>query len=193
MKAKKMLAAAALGLGATMASSQALAQGFYIGASLGKTDADDGIAVPVLITSGTVDGKDSGMKLFGGYAFSKNFALEMSYVDLGKLTYSGTFGGTPVTGGSVETTGFNFSAVGTFPLNPSFSLFGKIGLLMWEAEAKDTTGGLPFSATDDGGDLSFGFGASYSFNKNFSVQAEWEQFDAVDSISMLSVGAVYRF
>ena len=64
MRARKVFAAAVLGLGALMAVSQASAQGFYIGGSVGESDADEGNAIPDLITSGPVDGKDSGMKFF---------------------------------------------------------------------------------------------------------------------------------
>jgi OOP family OmpA-OmpF porin len=192
MKARKMFAAAALGLGAMLALSQASAQG-YIGGSAGESDADDGNAIPSLITSGPVDGKDTGMKFFGGYQFNQNLAVELAYVDLGKAKYSGTFGGLPVTGGSVKTSGFNASVVGVLPLNPSFSLFAKAGLFAWEAKARDVTGGAPFSGKDDGADLSLGFGGAYNLTRNFSLRAEWEQFEAVDNISLLSVGVVYKF
>jgi OmpA-OmpF porin, OOP family len=175
-----------------IAAPQAWGQ-FYIGGSVGKSDFDDGNAVPDLITSGTVDGSDTGLKIFGGYQFNKNLALELSYVDLGKASYSGTFLGAPVTGGSVDTTGLNFSVVGILPLNPSFELFGKVGFFMWEAQARDTTGGVPFSGKEDGTDVSFGIGASYNINKNLSVRAEWEQFKAVDTISLLSLGIVFKF
>jgi len=193
MNSRTLIAAAVLGLGALMASPQVPAQGFYMGASVGTTDADDGSVIPDLIDSGSVDGKDSGFKIFGGYAFTQSLALEFAYLDLGKISYSGTFGGLPVTGGQIETTAFNFSAVGTLPLNPSFSLFAKAGVLFWDAKARDTTGGTPFSASDDGSDLSLGLGATYHFNKNLGLRAEWEQFDAGDGISLLSVGAVYKF
>lgn len=193
MNASRLLAAAVLSLGALLAASQASAQGFYIGGSIGQSDADDGNAIPDLITSGTVDGSDTGFKFFGGFQFNQNLGLELAYVDLGEATYSGNFLGAPVTGGSVETTGFNVSAVGTVPVNPSFSLFGKVGFFMWEAKARDITAGAPFSGSEDDVDLSFGFGAAYHLNKNFSVRAEWEQFEAVDSISLLSIGVAYKF
>jgi OOP family OmpA-OmpF porin len=193
VKAKRLLAAAALGLGALVAFSQASAQGFYLGASAGSSDADDANAIPGLITSGSVDGKDSGLKLFGGYEFTKNFALELALVDLGTLSYSGSFGPFPVTGGKLDTTGFNFSAVGNLPLNPSFSLFAKAGLFFWDAEAQDITGGVPFSGSDNDVDFSLGFGGAYHFNRNFSVRAEWEMFKALDDISLLSVGVAYKF
>ena len=194
MNAGRWFASALLGLGAAFAVSQASAQGFYMGASFGKTDADRGNAVPFLITSGTVDGTDSGIKLFGGVAFNRNIAVEMAYVDLGELSYSGVCcSGTPVTNGRLESSGFNFAAVGTIPLNPSFSLFGKLGMFFWEAEASDLTGGSPFGQTIDDVDISYGFGASYQFNRNFGMQVEWEQYEAPESISLLSLGVVYRF
>lgn len=193
MNAGRWFASALVGLGTALAVSQASAQGFYMGASFGKTDADSGNAVPDLITSGSVDGTDSGIKLFGGFAFSKNVALEMAYVDLGKLTYSGAYGFVPVTNGTLETSGFNFAFVGTIPLNPSFSIFGKLGMFMWEAEARDVTGGFPFGQTIDDVDISYGFGAAFHVNKSFSVQAEWEQYEAADTINLMSVGVVFRF
>ncbi|MDH5210327.1 MAG: hypothetical protein OEW96_01440, partial [Betaproteobacteria bacterium] len=67
------------------------------------------------------------------------------------------------------------------------------GVFAWEAKARDVTGGVPFSGKDDGADLSFGFGGAYNVTTNFSVRAEWELFEAVDSISLLSVGVAYRF
>ena len=193
MRATTFIAAAVLALGGLTAASYTSAQGFYIGASVGQSDADDSNAVPGLITSGTVDGKDTGFKFFGGYQFNQNFGLELAWVDLGKASYSGTFSGLPVTGGSVKTSGLNVSAVGTLPLGAGFALFGKAGIFAWEATANDTTGGLPFSGKDDGADFSFGVGASYDLTKNFAIRAEWERFKAVGDIDLLSVGLVYRF
>jgi len=193
MRATKMFATTVLVLSGIVAVSQASAQGFYIGGSVGQSSFDDDNAIPDLITSGTVDGKDTGFKFFGGYQFNQNFGLELAWVDLGKASYSGTFGGIPVSGGTVKTSGLNISAVGTLPLGSGFALFGKAGLFAWEAEANDVTGGLPFSGTEDGTDLSYGVGASYDFTKNFAIRAEWERFKAVGDIDLLSIGVVYKF
>ena len=100
----------------------------------------------------------------------------MAFVDLGELAYNGICcGGTPVTNGTVETSGFNFAFVGSIPLNPSFSLFGKLGMFFWEAQASDLTGGFPFTQTIDDVDISYGSGASYQFNRNLGVQVEMLQ------------------
>jgi OOP family OmpA-OmpF porin len=86
------------------------------------------------------------------------------------------------------------SALGALPIGEQFSLFGKIGLFMWDAEARDTTGGVPFSAQQDGTDLSFGIGLGYQFTRNLGVRAEWEMFTTEDAeSSLISVGLLWRF
>jgi OOP family OmpA-OmpF porin len=192
MEIRKVLVASALALSGAFAASQASAQGF-IGGSIGQSDIDDEIAVE-LITSGTVDGKDTAWKIFGGYMFNRHFGLEFAYVDLGEVSYSGSFFGAPVTGGKIEVTGFNISAIGAYPVSEQFSVFGKIGMFIWEAEASDTTGGVPFSDKEDGTDLSFGVGVSYNFTRNLGVRAEWERFESSDAdASLITIGLLWRF
>jgi len=179
MSMPRGIVTALLALCCLAAASQALARGpFYVGASAGRSDIDNEIVFPGLITSGTADGKDTGYKIFGGYEFNQYFGVEISLVDLGKVKYSGSYLGAPVTGGRVEVVGLNGSAVGIVPVNESFSLFGKLGIFAWEARWSDVTGGLPQRATDNGADLSIGAGFTVNFTKNFSARLEWERFKA---------------
>jgi OOP family OmpA-OmpF porin len=192
MQIRKALAVCALALSGALTASQASAQ-FFVGGSVGQSDIDDEITTG-LITSGTVDGKDTAWKNFGGYMFKRHFGVEAAYVDLGEVSYSGAFSGLPVTGGKVELTAFNVSALGALPINEQFSLFGKIGFFGWEAEASDTTAGVPFSAKDDGTDLSFGFGVMFNFTPNFGVRAEYEFFQTdIGDAGLISIGAAWRF
>ena len=188
----KVIAASLLLASAWTAAAPAAAQA-YLGFGVGKSDYDSGNAIPDLITSGSFDGKDTGFKIFGGYQFNPHFAVELAYVDLGKASYSGDFFGAPVNGGSLETWGLNASVVGILPLNPSFELFGKIGVFGWESKARDTTAGAPFSGKADGGDLSFGLGMALNITRNVSIRAEWERFKAVDDIDLLSLGLAFKF
>ena len=198
MNIRKVLVAAALVLSGALAATQASAQGF-IGGSIGQSDIDDDITRGLINGNQSVDGKDSAWKIFGGYMFNRNFGLEAAYVDLGEVSYSGTFtdafGTAPVTGGKVEVTGFNISAIGAYPVTERFSVFGKLGFFFWEAEASDTTGGQPFFAQDNDVDLSFGVGLGYNFTRNLGVRAEWELFDNISDadVSLLSVGLLWRF
>lgn len=198
MRATKVFAAAVLALAGLVAASQASAQGFYLGASAGNSNIDDDITTG-LITSGTVDGKSSGYKLFGGYQFNDYFGLDLAYVDLGKARYSGSYFGTPVADGTVEVWGLNMAVVGILPVNPSFAVFGKVGLFAWEAKAEDVTLGLPFSDLATGTDFSAGLGMSFHFTRNLSARVEWERFGLtgydfdLGHVELLSLGMVYRF
>jgi OmpA-OmpF porin, OOP family len=167
--------------------------GFFVGGSIGQSDTDEEITAG-LIDSGSVDGKDTAWKIFGGYMFNRNFGVELAYIDAGEVSYSGTFFGLPVTGGKVELTAFNLAAIGVLPLSEQFSLFGKVGLFKWEAEFNDVTGGTPMSGDDDGTDVSFGVGLQYNFSRNLGVRAEYEFFQTDDAdASLISVGVVWKF
>jgi OOP family OmpA-OmpF porin len=175
-------------------SAQTMAQP-YIGFSAGQADVDESMAIPGLIDpGGRVDGKDGAFKLFGGYQFNPNFALEAAFVDLGDVSYSGSFAGAPVTGGRIQNSGVNLSAVGVVPLGQRFVLFGKVGMFLWYSEATDVTGGFGFRSEEDGADLSVGLGASVAIGQKVSLRAEWERFDMSNvDVDLVTLGFAYRF
>jgi len=179
MSMTRNIVIALLALSSLGTAPQVLARGpFYVGASAGWSDIDTEIAFPGLITSGTADGKNTGYKIFGGYEFNPYFGVEISLVDLGRVKYSGSYLGAPVTGGKVDVVGLNGSAVGIVPVTESFSLFGKLGIFAWEASWSDVTNGVPTKGQDNGADLSIGAGFAFNFTKNFSARLEWERFKA---------------
>ena len=194
MKIRTVALALAFALPGCLAATSAGAQSFFFGGSLGESDIDHSVAAG-LITSGSIEGKDTAFKLYGGGFFSPNFGAELSYVDLGELSYSGDFFGTPVTNGSVGIWGYNVAALARFPVTESFSLFGKLGVFLWESEANDITDGTPFSSTARGWDGgSFGVGADWRFAGSFSARVEWERFKIDDNdASLVSIGLQYRF
>lgn len=189
----KNVFAACLALSGVLAASQAAAQGF-LGAGIGQSDIDPSITRG-LIDSGTVDGKDTGWKVFGGAMVSPYFGLEFAYVDLGKMAYNGTFRGIPVTDGRLEVSGLNFAFLGSYPVTRQLSVFGKLGLFLSEAKFGDTIGGLPSSGSEEMTDISFGLGAGFDFTRNLGLRAEWERFNLEDgdSADLFSVGLVLRF
>jgi OmpA-OmpF porin, OOP family len=193
---KRMNWKAALGLliGGWILSGSALAQP-YIGFSAGQADVDESMVIPGLIDpGGRVDGKDGAFKLFGGFQFNQNFALEAALVDLGDVSYSGTFAGASVTGGRIQNSGLNLSAVGVVPLGQTFVLFGKVGMFLWYSEATDVTGGFAFRSEEDGADLSVGLGASVAIGQRVSLRAEWERFDMSNvDVDLVTLGFAYRF
>ncbi|MCK5395417.1 MAG: porin family protein [Gammaproteobacteria bacterium] len=149
--------------------------GGYIGASIGQTDID-------------VPGFDdaNSLAIYGGYKVNKNFALELSYVDLGESEDDFA----PVW--TVEVDGINFSAVGIFPASEQVDLFGKVGMYMWDISVSEAGFGEFYS--EDGTDLSFGFGAAINLTEQFALVFEYQMFDVDDEdMTNISLGARLNF
>jgi OOP family OmpA-OmpF porin len=177
---------AVLGLLAGASAYAEQAPGFYAGAGVGQASIE--------VDDVDFDANDTAFKLFGGYSFNQNFAVELTYFDGGAPGERFDFGGGLT--GSVETeiTGLNLSAVGRIPVGESFSLFGKLGYASYDAEVTAEAGG--FSASEDGSDedLSYGIGAGFAFGPSFEMRAEYEAIDISDgSFNVLSVSGLFRF
>ena len=195
---------------ALAASSVACAQGYIVG-SVGSSTiaADKGRLDGILTTAGaaalqsTLDKRDTGYKVQGGYQFSPNLAVEGSWVDLGKFNYSATF-----TGGNAQfdakASGFNVAALGVLPLNQTVSLFGKLGVIYAKVEANARAvgaGGAAWaSASDSNWKPTWGLGGTFNVNKQIGIRAEYEQFSKLGgtntgkgNVDLLSVGVVFKF
>src|SRR5918992_3831300 len=85
MPARSALAVAVL-LGSTLAAGRVLAQetGFYVGGALGPSTFKEFCAGGPSVLA--CDDKDMGWKLFGGYRFSRHFAVEGTYIDWGEVS-----------------------------------------------------------------------------------------------------------
>jgi OOP family OmpA-OmpF porin len=155
-------------------------QGFSAGVSLGYA------TVEVEDSGLSFDGSAVGWKLFGRYMFTDNWGIEGGYIDFG--TPDEDILGVNV---EVDANGFDLFAVGAFPTSSNFELFGKLGFVSWDADAKAE--GLTDS--DDGTDLALGFGGAYKASDQFSIRGEFEWFDIddTDAVWMLSIGGEVRF
>src|SRR5438270_8649982 len=85
---KKVLLAAVLGATVMTAPSVSMAQargdtGWYAGITLGQSDVKD-----VDCAGFSCDKKDTAFRILGGYQINRNFAAELGYQDLGKVTFS---------------------------------------------------------------------------------------------------------
>lgn len=173
------LAAVLLGI-----TGPVMAQG-YVGAGAGITTSDlcNGISGPGV----NCDDEDTGLKIFGGFKFSPNFAVEGAWIDLGEVSASGPGGSA-----TAEADGFQLAAVGMIPFNPQWSIFGKLGAFMWDASVNSNVPGA--NASDDGTDIMFGVGAMWNFAERLGLRAEWERFDVDDEdVDFLSVGIQFNF
>lgn len=185
--------------------------GWYGGFNVGQSSAkiDDARITSKLLGSGfatssiTNDDTDTGYKLFGGYKFNRNFALEGGYFDLGRFGFNATTVPAGTLNGSIKLRGVNLDAIGILPITERFSAFGRIGVN--HAEARDSfsgTGAVTVtnpSPSERETNVKFGAGLQYDFNQSVGMRLEAERYrinDAVGNkgdVDLLSVGLVYRF
>ncbi|NJD36136.1 MAG: hypothetical protein FIA96_15125 [Betaproteobacteria bacterium] len=200
----------------SLAMASAFAGDWYVVGSVGQAKAQDSgasdidrelIAAGVTGLASSVDDTDTGYKLQVGYNFTKNWGIEGGYVDLGEMTYkaTGRIGAVAASAKArAEVTGWNIAGVGTLPINEQFSLFGKLGAIYADVDVKATATGGGISASDHASTTdwkaNFGVGATYKFNKQWGMRAEWERFDNLGDnntgktdVDLLSVGVVFSF
>ena len=207
---KKTLLASALVL--AMSSSAFAAEGFYVYGGLGYSKADTEMANETYLVGNeyatiSVDEDSAGVKLAAGYRFNDYFAVEGSYVYLGKADAGVS---TSVDGigasGSMKSHVLAVDAVGLYPLNKDFDVFAKAGVGLSYVKTNmsaDILGeSYGFSESDTRFVTKLGFGAEYKITKNVAVRAEYERYFNVSKDSdysidadydLLSVGVKYAF
>jgi OOP family OmpA-OmpF porin len=166
----------------------------YIGASVGQSSSN--ISCPAGVSC---DDSDTAWKIFGGMEMNEYISMEVGYIDLGTVHYSGAKTGTRYTNGMI------MDVLGTYSINPSFTLIAKGGLNILNAEVNGTIAGTPNNNTGNTDVAwSVGVGAQYNFTPAVGLRMEWERFFQVgDSnynggtgqvdVDMLSAGLVYKF
>lgn len=182
MNKRKALMAVLLAAGLPFAAHAGTESGFYVGGSVGQV-AIDGVDSDEL-GNVSFDGDDTAYKLFAGYNFGViplvDLAIEVGYADFGEPDDNGI----KIDANALEAfglVGMNLGPVG---------LFGKIGMVNWDADV-DTDFG---SGSDDGTDPAYGIGARLKFG-SLEVRAEYELFDldVADDVDMISAGLAWTF
>lgn len=215
LAARRGLGVAAFAVFGAVGGSSAIAQdsttGPYIGANVGATRAqfnNDSINSTLAnqgftVNSRTENNRSTGYKLFGGYQFNRNFAVEGGYFDLGRFNYA--LNTTPLGTFSSDTRvrGLNLDLVGMLPLSDQFSIFGRAGAAYAQSRANFAgTGVLPLNGSPtsrNDTNLKVGIGMQYAITEALAVRAELERYRVSDpvrnrgNIDMASIGLVYRF
>lgn len=216
MKSNKtsiMLGVAAL---AAFASTPAAAQdlhGWYVGGSIGRSAAtiDDagitsGLAGQGLATSSISErDRDTGYKVFGGYQFHRNFAVEAGFFNLGDFGYTATTVPAGSLSGDVRIKGLNLDLVGILPVSEKLSLLGRVGVISARSRGNFSATGaasVPYasaSTSERSTGAKIGVGLNYDFTDALALRVEAERYRVKDSVrnkghvDLLSVGLVYRF
>ena len=178
-----LTALAALALMAATAAQADTQPGFYAGAGIGSTKVgDDDLS--------GVDDSDTGFKIFGGYTFTENWGVEVSYFDFGEASVSAGN-----SSASVGITGLSASAVGRLPVNDMFAVYGKLGFASYDVDLdfNNVPGFGSGHLSDSDSDLIYGVGGALSFGGNFEARLEYEALNIDGDASMISISGLFRF
>ena len=187
--------------------------GWYAGGNVGRSAAtidDDGIRGGLLgqglATSAIEDrDRDTGYKVFGGYKFHRNFAVEAGFFDLGSFGYTATTVPPGTLTGDVRIRGLNLDLVGILPVSDRFSVLGRVGVISARSKGHFSSTGavaMPFANADPSErstGAKVGIGMQYDITDRLALRGEVERYRVKDSISnkghvdLLSVGLIYRF
>jgi OmpA-OmpF porin, OOP family len=198
---------------AVIASAYAVADdsGWYIGGNVGDSQAKidnariaNGLAEQgFAVTSLSDDEHHFGYKVFGGYQFSRYFALEGGYFDLGKFGFNANTLPPGALAGNLKLNGANLDAVGILPFTQQFAAFARFGYDY--ADTKDNFAGYGAVVVQDPdrsehtSNYKFGFGLQYAFSPSWRLRLEAERYrlnDAVGNqgdIDLYSLGVLYHF
>jgi OOP family OmpA-OmpF porin len=173
---------AALFLSIFLLSSAHAENNLYAGASIGENSVEE----DNVLFGQDFEDEDTGFKIFSGYQFHRNFAVEANYTVFGDT--EDTIAGVNT---EVEFDTFGISLVGIAPIAERFDLFAKLGLAYWDAKVQ----AAGFSDDDNDTDLSYGLGARFNFNEQVSIRGEYEGIDVggLDRADFLSMGIEFNF
>lgn len=171
-------------------------EGLYAGGSFGRAEADDLCEVSI----GKCEDNDNAWKLFAGYQFTPNWALEGAYVDLG--SFSDRAGDLLTI--KTQADALSLAIVGVAPYSDQFAAFAKAGAFRWDLDVRQDSVLFPQNSTamnDDGISLQLGIGAKLDFTPNLGMRAEWEWYQDVgdrdvtgkQDVNMLSLGLFASF
>ena len=111
---KKTLIGLAIAAATTPAWSQEPTSKFYAGASLGQSKFKGACDTEAGITLSNCKDSDTAWKIFGGYQFTPNLAVELGYNDFGRISSDATVivGGSTFTGNArIEASAFELTTV----------------------------------------------------------------------------------
>jgi OOP family OmpA-OmpF porin len=188
MNTSHLVAVAAAASTIAFAAPAALAEpqsGFFAVASIGDTDIHYRPQINDVIADSTRT-----FELGIGYAINPNISIQGSYHDYGNpIGYAGCppevlciLAFSPE---EVEVDGWSATVVGTLPISNKFAVFGKLGMMAWDTDARSS------SLNDSGEDLIYAAGISWNLSERWGIQLSYEELDLDFRSSKL--GAMFRF
>jgi OmpA-OmpF porin, OOP family len=182
-------------------TAQAQDSGPYIGAGIGGSQID--------VKEGpffqSQDDWVGSWSLTAGYRLNSWFAVEAGYTDLGTATLRSDMSQPNVFDVStkLKVDGYTAAAVAFLPLSSAFDLHGRVGVLLWDSDAKIRfpDAGFRQTTSSSGDDLFYGIGLGWHATENWSLSLDYQRYQDVGGDPLLgerdidSVGihAFYKF
>lgn len=163
----KKISFSLIALAALAASNIAAAQvatPFYAGLQVGTSRSN-------LDCTGATDCKknDTGIKVYGGYKFTPEWAAELSYTDFGKIR--GTDSGITAEW-KTSSVGLGVAYHATF--TPEWSGLARFGVASNEAKVSASSGGLSGSDSQRKTKPYLGLGVGYALTKQATLTGNWD-------------------
>lgn len=161
---------------------------WYVGAGAGHTAArpDTGDYADLRGGATTQVGTDDSLawKAYGGWRYSRYWAVELAYANLGRYAVNYGLGGSGGNG-SNKLSAWSLALVGTWPLNDTLSLYALAGVAAVHSDYSFTGSGPAYPSSDRGDNhttnLTLGMGATYAFARNFAVRVDYQSYGRVGS------------
>lgn len=149
-------------------------------------------------TSTIEQNSDLGFKVFAGYQVNKYLGIEGGFVYFNNMVASSEI--TAPTAQTLYTVAENnawtLSAVGTLPVTKDLSVFGKLGVNMWNSNisSRGVGSAAGLIGKDTGTDLLYGAGVSYALLDNVDLRGEVERYKFGElDIDYYSGGLAFKF
>ena len=186
---------------ATIAAPAAMAAdgGWFGGIGVGQSEASiannritsELLGVGLATASISDKDTDTGYKVFTGYQFNRNFALEAGYFDLGKFGFTAQTTPVGTLIGEIKLRGINFDLIGFVPMTENLSFFGRVGANY--AQTRDYFRGtgavtvLNPSIKKYDTNYKAGLGLQYAFSPSLALRLEGERYRINDGVGTTNI------
>jgi len=174
-------ALAAAFFGAPAHAQSAIINPAYVGFGLGR----DHASVPGLntaingvpVTASGSSNAGTSVKLYGGYQFTPNWAVEVGYTRLGNHTITATAAGASGSA-SYDLDAFELSALGILPVSQDFAFFGRLGATHNRMSGASVTvnGNTATVSSDSHNAIVWGVGGEWTIKPQLGLRLEYEDF-----------------
>lgn len=181
--------------GGTAHAAPASDEGWYVGASAGRTE--------FTFPNGGGELDADGYSVHGGYRISRHVALEASYADLGSASFQYDCEAGLVCVPEIYPIAFhqsysrvNIALVGILPLNERFDLFAKVGFgeSRYEESVRYGISTLTDRSSDESSETLLGLGGRLHFNAPWSLRLQWDRSEVSGvEVDGYWLGVEYRF